>query len=297
MEGDISENGVQLGFIEPRSSSVPPLFSNLDWSTWDGGKVGGKPEWLNKISIPADGTLSCGICGCVLRFLLQIYCPLDDEEAFHRALYIFCCSKGSCISAHSNDKRSIRAFRCQLRRINDFYPPEPASASTKFHERLVCPPLCVVCGFRGSKFCGRCGVAHYCSKEHQVLDFPQHRNICRSGISEGSTESGPIFTASLTTYCFPEYDLCVETEDLDSADDTDAEQLREVTGNSTGVQCLVDGLRNVSLDTSDNEDTDLANSDENSTLSDSDLGIESSDQAYELFLDRIRLGGADQILR
>ncbi len=38
-DADCDEN-VQLGFIERRNND---LFHNIDWNTWDGGKVGGFP--------------------------------------------------------------------------------------------------------------------------------------------------------------------------------------------------------------------------------------------------------------
>ena len=106
---DVGE--VQLGFVE---HSKNELFANSDWSTWDGGKIGGKPVWLNYEHIPSYHDLQCRICSEPMVLLVQvrvvdswgnyalivhkIYCPLDQlDAAFHRSLYVFCCRKSRCI--------------------------------------------------------------------------------------------------------------------------------------------------------------------------------------------------------
>ena len=54
-DGEV-DTGVQLGFISNTSNS---MFSNSDWEKWDGGKVGGKPSWLNPCQIPLPEQLRC----------------------------------------------------------------------------------------------------------------------------------------------------------------------------------------------------------------------------------------------
>jgi hypothetical protein len=43
--------------------------------------------------------------------------------------------------------------------------------------------LCIVCGAVASHWCGRCGVAPYCSKVHQDEDWVEHRKNCVGGKS------------------------------------------------------------------------------------------------------------------
>jgi hypothetical protein len=65
--------------------------------------------WLNPRDLPANERLTCAHCAQPLRFLLQVYAPLDDvAHAFHRTLYVFCCENGSCLS-HAGSMRVLRA--------------------------------------------------------------------------------------------------------------------------------------------------------------------------------------------
>ena len=128
------------------------------WSNWDGGKIGGKPNWLNPRDIPKQILRCHGPCstnkggednnGTVLKFVTQLYCPADgvtdNEAAFHRSLYAFacptCCSSQTLTSIVTKDgeeeeeskaattinnhlSNCIRILRCQLPKQNDFYPP------------------------------------------------------------------------------------------------------------------------------------------------------------------------------
>ncbi|EKU21803.1 programmed cell death protein 2 [Nannochloropsis gaditana CCMP526] len=96
---DDGDRGMQLGFVErlPEEMQNRLLFQDPDWRDWDGGKVGGKPIWLNPRDLPPQKLLLCPSCQDPLSFVLQIYCPLDEpEEAFHRALYVFVCQKFRC---------------------------------------------------------------------------------------------------------------------------------------------------------------------------------------------------------
>ena len=85
----ISETDYQLGFVE---EGVNSLHYEEDWREWDGGKVGGAPIWLDPVNLPSPDALLCTICKEPRKFLLQIYCPLDEiENAFHRSIYVFHC--------------------------------------------------------------------------------------------------------------------------------------------------------------------------------------------------------------
>lgn len=57
-------NAVEIGHTEPFED---------DFEIWDGGKVGGKPIWLNPRELPKCEELMCPKCENPLKFLLQVY--------------------------------------------------------------------------------------------------------------------------------------------------------------------------------------------------------------------------------
>ncbi len=78
---------------------------------------------MHPLAIPRIDTLTCRVCQHPMRFVLQVYAPLDDHDhAFHRTLYLFCCENGSCL----NQSGSMAVFRSQLPRRNAFYEYDPA---------------------------------------------------------------------------------------------------------------------------------------------------------------------------
>ncbi|CAM9789059.1 unnamed protein product [Discosporangium mesarthrocarpum] len=185
------EDSIQLGIVVPLE--VPQeelLFRTSDWHSWDGGKAGGWPVWLNPRDIPSPESLRCGECNHPLSFLIQLYCPLDHEDsAFHRCLYVFCCPKGSC-SSHS----SARVLRCQLPRNNLFYAWEPDDEEEELHPGHGNPEdwgvsLCWVCGMAAKSSCGRCGKARYCSREHQTAHWKRggHKEVCATEAKRAET--------------------------------------------------------------------------------------------------------------
>lgn len=67
--------------------------------------------------------------------------------------------------------------------------------------------LCRVCGCSGPKRCSRCHKAHYCSKEHQSLDWRLgHKQACAQTDNLDSTVPDHNFL-------FPEFEIVIETED------------------------------------------------------------------------------------
>ena len=157
-------HGVHLGFSVPYvddddgDEGEEDAHDSADWSLWDGGRVGGRPSWLNPRDLPSTSSLTCERCSSRirrrcrdddaamasaprLRFIAQIYCPIDADElrrhqdddddddedrAFHRTLYVFVCPK-CCRDDDDGDdlegrSRSILVLRGQLPRSNDFYP-------------------------------------------------------------------------------------------------------------------------------------------------------------------------------
>lgn len=205
------------------------MFLNEDWSEWDGGKVGGWPIWLDKVNIPLDTDTQCHVCKEPMSFLLEIYSPLDDNvDAFHRAIYLFCCNKASCVNANS-----VVALRSQLPQKNQFYVEDVESLDVASKPTLVTKSnvanvhLCGVCGCRSLAACGKCGKAHYCSKAHQKLDWKKHKSICAnhssSTSSSNSSSSSCYVSESNRSQCrelypsvvFPEYSLVIEEENPD----------------------------------------------------------------------------------
>lgn len=56
-------NAVEVGYCEPFEE---------DFQIWFGGKIGGKPIWLNPRDLPLSKDLMCIKCGNPLKFLLQV---------------------------------------------------------------------------------------------------------------------------------------------------------------------------------------------------------------------------------
>lgn len=215
-----------------------------DWSSWDGGKIGGAPSWLNPRDIPKE-PLRCGLCansntegkGTLLRFLCQIYSPADVEtqnkDSFHRSIYVFCCPNKEC-SRGDNKHESVVVLRGQLAKKNDFYPfdcqDEMELKSWNMHETSQWKVnLCFCCGQRAI---GKCPTAqkHFCSKEHQ--------KFCLKAM-----KSNPSVDRNCATY--QESELVVE----DEPDDIEA-------GGDDSQEVLVNGLNQTSIfsDTDDNDE-------------------------------------------
>ncbi|KAL4640858.1 programmed cell death protein 2-like [Arapaima gigas] len=212
------EEGVVLGFVEEvvpwrlRSSQFP-------------SKVGGRPAWLALCALPSPAELRCDKCGQPSAFLLQVYAPIANQErAFHRTLFVFCCRSPSCYS--HNDSRCFKVFRNQLPRRNEFYsyepPPEEEPVESEADPAVLKSglKLCRVCGCSGPKSCSRCYSAAYCSKEHQTIDWKAgHKNECA-----GKEMSG---AAQFNKFLFSEFELDTEPEDLSAEDDKQSGALEQ----------------------------------------------------------------------
>ena len=185
--GGKDDDGVQLGFVE----TIPPelqgklLFQDPDWDEWDGGKVGGKPIWLNPRDLPSRALLDCASCQGPLSFILQIYCPLDEPaEAFHRVLYVFACRKPRCYG-----KGCAKVLRCQLPRKNAFYAYDVGGSGKSRKAALkearegregLAAKTCEVCGQGADKVCAGCKGVSYCTRAHQREGWKAgHRHVCK----------------------------------------------------------------------------------------------------------------------
>ena len=183
-----SGSNLQLGFLEDGEDDDEdekgPMFSDtVDWTSWDGGRCGGKPFWLDPVDLPSPDALACSCCKEPLTFLLQIYCPLDEPftGAYHRMLYLFCCRKGSCLA-----NGGIIALRSQLANANPFYSPNPKKAPSP---SVQAARLCAVCGAKGPLLCVACRGEAYCSKSHQKAAWKSHKAACKAGAAAAGEKS------------------------------------------------------------------------------------------------------------
>ncbi|KAI7805386.1 programmed cell death protein 2 [Triplophysa rosa] len=205
-----SNSDVTLGFLEEAESWL--LLSNQFPS-----KVGGTPAWLSQVDLPTLPALLCEKCKLPTVFLLQVYAPISGyDRCFHRTLFVFCCKTPACYTR--NDSRCFKVFRCQLPRINKFYPFDPPSDEMPEHvleDHQVLGSglkLCRLCGCLGQKACSRCHSVTYCCKEHQTIDWKnRHKKECANEVSPSSKE--------LNSFLFPEWELVTEPEELPAKDE------------------------------------------------------------------------------
>ena len=72
--------------------------------------------------------------------------------------------------------------------------------------------LCIVCGCSESKRCGRCMQAHYCSKEHQTLDWKAgHKRFCED-LANSKLMLGDLNYDPSSSVVLPEYEIVTELE-------------------------------------------------------------------------------------
>ena len=108
-----------LGFAESPLSRTDLLRHRFP------SKIGGRPAWLNPVHLPEPEVLKCAKSGELMKFLLQVYAPVDENpDAFHRTMFVFVTPHATALHA---SPPGVRVLRCQMNRSNEFYdfdPPE-----------------------------------------------------------------------------------------------------------------------------------------------------------------------------
>ena len=67
---DEGMENVQLGFaVRPEEVTTMGMHDVSDWSTWDGGQIGGKVSWLHPNS---SSVIRCTCCQDPMVFLIQV---------------------------------------------------------------------------------------------------------------------------------------------------------------------------------------------------------------------------------
>lgn len=161
-------------------------------------KVGGRVAWMDPKRIPDADRMKCPVCGVCMRFLLQLYCPLENvQSSFHRSLCIFVCREADC--------SGCKVIRSQLLRENEFYPSVYDENAEPGEEALG--RQCVLCSLKASKVCGQCSVASYCSRTCQQADWRLgHKSCC------GTLESDEL-RQRRTQWLFSQHELVLEAEE------------------------------------------------------------------------------------
>lgn len=204
-------SNVDLGFLEECE----------DWeveSRLFPSKVGGKPAWLDLENLPKVADLKCDKCNQVMIFLCQVYAPIeDDEDNFHRTLYVFICKNVSC--CERNDSGNIKVFRNSLPRKNKFYDfdppvdePDDSFSINKYSQ------FCNLCGILAEKHCSQCKSVAYCDREHQVLDWKEgHKAECKTN-NKSNRESKLLF---------PQKEIVIESESLQKCESNEEKELEK----------------------------------------------------------------------
>eukprot|EP01023_Acetabularia_acetabulum_P069019 TRINITY_DN98_c0_g1_i5.p1 TRINITY_DN98_c0_g1~~TRINITY_DN98_c0_g1_i5.p1 ORF type:complete len:338 (-),score=41.11 TRINITY_DN98_c0_g1_i5:103-1116(-) len=122
----MAEELVKLGFVEEVEDKRYLLRHRFP------SKMGGRPAWLNPMGVPFHNlTEHCAESGkeTPMLFLLQLYAPLPTQHvahqsAFHRSIFVFVSQKGGDFGKDGGVGK-VKAFRCQLPRLNPWYSDQP----------------------------------------------------------------------------------------------------------------------------------------------------------------------------
>ena len=253
------EGGSEIGEEEEEESYADVSCGTLEKSTEPEldfspcampSKAGGKPVWLALDGLPAVEDLACPECHVQMVFLLQIQSSIErpDDDAFYRAIYVFCCKKCN----------RYTAFRGQLPDKNVYYQPEAlgtAEEPAPLRPHAPREATCQVCGCAAPKTCSKCHHAHYCCEHHQILAWRGgHGKVC--GTDACATEEAVAHqTVDDQGLMLPEY--LIETQDEPDTDvpdpalDKRIHDLEESCRESGGVVDAATAMRDGDAEDSD----------------------------------------------
>ena len=332
---------VQLGFALPINTdeddksdeeSIPLCHQSPYWSNWDGGKIGGKPSWLNPRDVPQH-VIKCRGCsssstnsngegqrkednGTIMQFVAQLYCPADDvtknDAAFHRSLYVFACNKCCNSSTTSTDTTNsstsnklsncIRVLRCQLPKQNDFYPPtgnEPEEDDEEEWTKHTSQYWATSTNNDKLNLCTVCGQVSKgkCPKQQLWFCGPEHQKECLRLSKNAQNRS-----CKYSSVCY-ESELVVEEEPIEekttkSSNDT---ATTSATNDDTNETALFP-TKDITDSDANLEQADLNELTGNVSLSQAATTMGVTDPVTLEFYARMSIGGEendvrDQVLR
>jgi len=233
---------LDLGYAEPISYQDSWFLESRFFPS----KIGGLPAWLNPEFLPSSDELKCPKCSEPCVFLTQIYAPRNSsEDTFHRAIFVFLCRKGTCYQDDSESPEEsskltpLLTFRCQLPKINAYWPSEPPEEDESYRPDLTpakWSQLCRVCGCpaAGEKsLCGGCKKVRYCCKDHQTADWKHggHKKECADPAFDPSKPQKR--KKNVKKVVLPEFELIIEPaekhdypkDDHDDDDDDDGGEI------------------------------------------------------------------------
>jgi pre-rRNA-processing protein TSR4 len=319
--------GFSEPLVEQRDKDLVAHKSPI-WNDWDGGQIGGKPCWINPRDIPNE-PLRCSVCarrnknntkdqhqtyststseaksqssdnnqnkgdsnnqGTILRFLTQIYCPVDkktkNDASFHRSFYVFGCPDPICSSTEEGVRDSVVVLRGQMAQKNEFYPydcddDDVDIESWKLHKSENWEVnLCAVCGQKAK---GKCPLSnkYFCSKEHQR----EYHKLLRESKSKKSEIEDDVFLSSLV---YAESELVVEEEPKEDKKTTEDDE-KKLAGkiNKDSLFADTDDVDDDGADDGLLEQSDL------NQMTGMDMIGGTSDQATMDFYTRIGRAGGD----
>ncbi|KAL5701015.1 hypothetical protein ACHQM5_026397 [Ranunculus cassubicifolius] len=194
---------------------------------------------------------------------IPVYAPLPEKEStFHRTLFVFMCPEMGCLLRDQHEQwkrkpekqsRSVKVFRCQLRRSNPFYSSEGLKRDGTDKPSCDGAALCDWCGtWKGDKVCSGCRSARYCSAKHQVVHWRsghklncQHMSISLQSSGSSSSKGG---TPSMeknrvaSTTLWPEFKIIKKDEceyDTETSDNNDSASLVSKNKRDEGISSVM----------------------------------------------------------
>lgn len=242
---------VVLGFAEKLK------FNSVASSELFSSKAGGRPVWLYR-DVPPPPPLQCRKCDKVLSLLLQLYAPLEDNDAaFHRFLYLFVCRASGCAGGPG----SARVLASQLPRRNVFYAYDAEDdVKGSYDERdaarhpdetaIQKRSSCALCGFAATAHCGQCKEEWYCSRDCQRIDWRiGHRQFCRGNEADSLEGDTAVMERKRREWLLTEFEIvnescptpgggCSERGPNDGSDDENVGETDDSKVDSTKIVSL-----------------------------------------------------------